>query len=343
MSKFESEINFQPQALRELVDSDAPVRAAEGLRERNVPAVLTVARGSSGNAVTFFRYLLGRYLGIPAAAVEPSLLTVYDAPFKAAGFAALAVSQSGRSEDVRITFEKLAGTAALSLSVTNDEASPMAGIADVHLFQGVGKEEAVAATKTFTSQMMLLALVVAHWSGDEELLEALRAVPGAMQQLLGEQEEINAASLRLAHAKQLYVLGRGLSLAAAQEAALKLKETTYKGTQAYSSAEFQHGPFAALDHRSPVILMGLSDATRSSNEQLLTRLTEIGADVTVVSADRDLLEMGRTRVPLPSGLHPATEAFLHVLVGQLMSLHLTSTLGLDPDQPRNLKKVTTTV
>ncbi|MEX2536827.1 MAG: SIS domain-containing protein [Trueperaceae bacterium] len=343
MSHLEKEIFEQPAVLQRLLESDEPKRVAGVLQQANCPFIVTLARGSSDNAVTFFAYLAGRYLGLPVASLPPSLLTIYGSSMKVDKALAIAVSQSGRSEDVRLSLEALEIAGALSVAITNDAGSPLAATADHHLSQHAGEEQAVAATKTFTSQMLLLALLVAHWSQDGDLLAALEAVPGAMRKLLAERDAVGHAALRLTHATDAYVLGRGFSYAAAQEVALKLKETSYMGTQAYSSAEFQHGPIAAVSPREPVLLLATGDATRESNAQVSARLHELKADLTVVSSERELLASAHAAIPLPQGLHSATEAFLLVLIGQLLALHLAVARGYDPDRPRNISKVTRTI
>lgn len=343
MSHFEREIFEQPEVLRRLLDSDEPKRVAAALREASCPFIVTLARGSSDNAVTFFAYLAGRYLGLPVASVPPSLLTVYGSQMHVDKAVAIAVSQSGRSEDVRRSLEALEAAGALSVAISNEPGSPLARVADHDLQQQAGEELAVAATKTFTSQMMLLALLVAHWSQDAELMTALERVPAAMQELLADRTSLTHAALRLTHAEDAYVLGRGYSYAVAQEVALKLKETSYMGTQAYSTAEFQHGPIAALSPRAPVLLLATGDATRESNALAAARLIELEADLTVVSSAKELISGANAEVPLPQGLHSVTEAFLLVLAGQLLALNLTVSRGYDPDEPRHLSKVTTTI
>lgn len=340
---FEREIFEQPDVLERLVTSNEPERVADRLRQADPPLVVTLARGSSDNAVTFFTYLAGRYLGLPVASIPPSLLTLYDSRMRVGGAVAVAVSQSGRSEDVRLSLESLEAAGTLSVAITNDASSPLAKTADHHLDQQAGEEGAVAATKTFTSQMMLLALLVARWSADDDLLAALEAVPGAMRRLLAEREAITHAALRLTHADDAWVLGRGLSYSAAQEIALKLKETSYMSTQAYSSAEFQHGPIAALESGAPVLLFATSDASAGPNGEVVTRLHDLGADLTVISSVADLLAAAQAPVSLPEGLSPVTEAFLLVVAGQLLALQLTASRGYDPDAPRHISKVTRTV
>lgn len=342
MTHFEREIRSQPEVLEAVLAEPAIAEAAEALAQRRPAALLTLARGSSDNAVTFFAYLAGRYLGLPVASVPPSLLTVYDAPLKAADMAVVAVSQSGESPDVVQAMRALGRAGATTVAVSNVPDSPLMTTADLALPLCAGEERAVAATKTFSSQMMVLARLVAQWSNDAELADALRGVPAAMRELL-DTPEATAAALRLTHADSAIVLGRGLSYAPALELALKLTETSYLQAQAFSSAEFQHGPIAALSPRDPVLLLAGSDATLAANLEVKARLLDLGADLTVVSSAAELRAGAGAAVALPAGLHPVAECFLQVLAGQLLALALAASRGADPDQPRHLNKITRTV
>ena len=305
--------------------------------------IVTVARGSSDHAVTYFSYLAGQYLGLPVASLPPSLLTVYGSSMKVSGALVISVSQSGESSDVVESLRQLKQAGAKSLAITNRSGSALETLADHALYLGAGREQAVAATKTFSGQMMALALLVAHWSQDTALLSALEAVPALLRQLLADQAPIERAALRLTHAGQIYVLGRGLSFGPALEIALKLKETSYLHAQAYSSAEFQHGPIASVDPKDPIVLIASDDGTLTSNLQVAERLHTIGADLTIISGAGALVGEANAPIALPAGLHPASEAFLQVLAGQLLALYLTRSKGLDPDQPRHLRKVTQTM
>ena len=342
MSHFEKEIGEQPEVLARLLEGETP-EVMDALRNAPARLVLSLARGSSDNAVTFFTYLTGRYLGLPVASVPPSLITVYASKMTLTDALAVGVSQSGESSDVVEGLRALKEAGATTVAVTNAAGSALEATAAFCLRQNAGQERAVAASKTFSSQMMVLALLVTRWSGDEALLGALNSVPALMEDVLENQTAIARAALRLTHAESGYVLGRGLSYGPALEVALKLKETSYLHTQAYSSAEFQHGPIAAVGPGEPIILLGSGDATLESTLLVAKRLGDLGADLTVVSGAAELLDLADAPIPLPSGLHGAGEAFLHVLVGQLLALHLTRAKGLDPDAPRHLSKVTKTM
>ena len=339
MSHFGAEIREQPTVLTGLLADDTIRTTAEALRERSPSFISTVARGSSANAAAFFAYLAGSSLRLPAGPLPISLFSVHGVSPRAAGGLAVGVSQSGRSADVIAAVRALSEGGALSLGVSNDPESELAAAAGWHLFQQAGSEQAVAATKTMSSQMFALALLVAHWAEDEELLAGLKAVPAALQALL----EDPPALPDLSAASDVWLLGRGLNESIASEIALKLKETCYLGTHAYSSAEVLHGPVAALDGDSRVIMLALADATVAPNVTTARRLLELGVKLTVMSSAEQLLELADSAVELPVTQHPVTEAFVQLLTGQLLVEQEVAARGLDADQPRHLSKVTLTV
>lgn len=347
VSHFEREIHEQPDVLAQLLE-DGPTGAAvqeiAGALKRRPPGLIaTLARGSSDNAVTFFAYLAGQVLGLPVASLPPSLLSVYRSKLRLQEVLAVGVSQSGESSDVVEGMRALQEAGAVTLAISNQEGSALTRAARYSLLQGAGAERAVAASKTFSTQMLLLALLVAHWGEDEALLGALKEVPERMQGLLDESQELEHLALRLTHARSAYVLGRGLSYGPALETALKLKETAYLQAQAYSSAEFQHGPIAAVHPTDPVLMLALDDGTLTSNTEAAQKLLEVGADLSVVSSDPALCGLAGAAVTLPGDLHPVSQSFLLVLSGQLLALYLTRAKGLDPDAPRHLNKVTKTM
>lgn len=345
MTHFETEIREQPEVLERLLGDAGPAAAVRALHERlgGPPAQLvTVARGSSDHAVSFFGYLAGLYLGLPVASLPPSLITLYGGELRLERALAVGVSQSGESPDVVAGLRALHAAGAAVVAVTNEAGSALTETADATLLLGAGSERAVAASKTFSAQMMALARLVAELADADELRAALRRVPGALATLFEHERPVRDAALRLTHADRAFVLGRGLSFAPAQELALKLKETSYLHAEAYSSAEFRHGPIASLHEGDPVLLLAASDATLPANREAVERLHETGASVTVIAADEDLLAEADAAVPLPADLPPVAEAFAHVVAGQLLALRLTEARGRDPDAPRHLNKVTRT-
>ena len=340
ITHFEREIREQPEILARLLDDETVQAVAGTLRGRNPKLIMTLARGSSDHAVTFFSYLTGQTLGLPVASLPPSLLSVYAARLHAVGTLAVGVSQSGESSDVVEGLRALRQAGALTIALSNEPESSLVRAADYALLQGAGREQAVAASKTFMTQLLLLSLLVAHWGEDKELLKALYAVPDALAATLeAPHDSLKETALRLTHARSVYILGRGLSYAPALEAALKLKETCYVHAEAYSSAEFQHGPIAAVNPSDPVLLLALGDATRASNLEAAAKLRDAGAALSIISTTEVTAE---TVAPLPAGA-PVTQVFTLMLAGQLLALYLASAKGLDPDAPRHLNKVTKTM
>ncbi len=340
---FEGEIREQPEVLARLLEDRAVQEVASALRRRAPKLIVTLARGSSDHAVTFFSYLAGQTLGVPVASLPPSLLSVYAARMHAEGTLAVGVSQSGESSDVVEGLTALKRAGALTVTISNDPESSLIRAADYGLLQRAGHEQAVAASKTFSTQMLLLALLVAHWGEDKDLLDALHAVPAALAATLETSDKLKEVALRLTHARSMYVLGRGLSYAPALETALKLKETCYVHAEAYSSAEFQHGPIAAVNPSDPVLMLASGDATAPSNLEAATKLRAANADLSVIGSDKETGSEATAAVSLPPGYPPVTQAFSFVLAGQLLALHLASAKGLNPDAPRHLNKVTKTM
>ncbi len=337
---FEREIREQPGVLAKLLDDVSVQEVAGALREHAPKLIVTLARGSSDHAVTFFSYLAGQTLGLPVASLPPSLLSVYAARLHAENTLAIGVSQSGESSDVVEGLSALRRAGALTVALSNDPESSLVRTADYALLQGAGPEQAVAASKTFMTQLLLLSLLVAYWGEDEALLKALQAVPAALSTTLDTaQSSLRETALRLTHARSMYVLGRGLSYAPALETALKLKETCYVHAEAYSSAEFQHGPIAAVNPSDPVLMLSVDDATKASNLEAAAKLRAAGAALSIVGAAESTAE---TVSPLPAEA-PVTEAFVLMLTGQLLALYLAEAKGLDPDAPRHLNKVTKTM
>ncbi len=342
-SHFEREIAQQPDVLRKLLQHPVPKDVGAALRAAPPKQVLTLARGSSDNAVMFFSYLVGTTLGYAVASVPPSLVTIYRAPLNPSDALVVGVSQSGESQDVVAALKALAATGATTLAVSNHEGSSLERAADYAVSLGVGAEQAIAASKTFTAQMMALALVVAEWADDDALRDALLRVPDALDQLLEDTSAIDAAAVRLTHAEQIDVLGRGLAFGPAQEIALKLKETTYIHAHAYSSAEFQHGPIASLGSGEPVLLLGMDDVSSATTLEAAVKLKTTGAHLMVMASNQDLLSQASTPIPLPPETSPVVQAFLHVVGGQWLALRTAQERGLDPDAPRHLNKVTQTL
>jgi glucosamine--fructose-6-phosphate aminotransferase (isomerizing) len=270
------------------------------------------------------------------ASVGPSIASVYGGPLALAGGLFVVVSQSGRSPDLLRLTEVARRGGALVVGFVNDECAPLAGLCDVALPLCAGAETSVAATKSFLLSGLAFLQLVAHWSADPALRDAVAAFPGA----LGAASRLDwwPALADLAGATSLYVLGRGTGLGAAAEIALKLKETCRLHAEAFSTAEVLHGPLALVDRGFPVLVVGQDDDSAATTRSVAARLVALGADV------RSALDVaGATRLPVPSGVPPAIAPLCQVQSFYLAVHRLAAARGLDPDAPAHLRKVTETM
>jgi glucosamine--fructose-6-phosphate aminotransferase (isomerizing) len=311
-------------------------RLGERLRQLEPRAVVTCARGSSDHAATFAKYLIETRLGVLTSSAAPSVSSVYAATPNFAGTVFLAISQSGASPDLLATVRAARDAGALAVALVNAESSPLARIADFTVPLCAGIERSVAATKSYIASLSAIIQLVGSWARDSRLLEALTAVPALLEQAW--QLDWSPAVSRLSVASDLYVLGRGLGLGAAQEAALKFKETCGLHAEAVSSAEVRHGPMALIRAGFPVLIFTQDDETRGGVESLADELAERRADVMLAGS----------RVPraliLPSQrAHPVLEPMLIVQSFYRMVNALALARGRNPDQPPYLQKVTETV
>ncbi|KUR72101.1 SIS domain-containing protein [Novosphingobium sp. FSW06-99] len=315
-------------------DGGAAIRAlAARLRADPPRAVVTIARGSSDNAATYARYLIETRLEVLTASLAPSTASVFTAQPDMAGVLALAISQSGRSPDLIAAARAARDGGALLVVLVNDTASPLAAMADVVIPLDAGPELAVAATKSFITALSAIAALVACWSGDDAMLAAVEALPQQLEAAWHSdwQHFVDA----LADAVGLYVLGRGPGFAAAQEAALKLKETCGLHAEAFSAAEVRHGPMALIHSGFPVIAFVPDDAGREGVDAAIAAARAQGAT---------MLEVGGVD---PSGpaiprTHPALTPIVQIQGFYRLVDALAARRGYDPDSPPHLAKVTST-
>lgn len=338
----------QTQMLREITEIPAitgrqisegsSIYRAEGERlRREAPRFLvTCARGSSDQAVTYFKYLVEQRIGIPVASIGPSVASVYNARLKFEGGVLLTVSQSGGSPDLVSLQERAAAGGARTVALLNVADSPVGKAAGSVLPVMAGAENAVAATKSFVASLVALASVVAHWSEDAALLDALNALPDCLAEAL--QCDWSAAATPVAAAHSLFTIGRGPGLGIAGEAALKLKETCRLHAEAYSAAEVKHGPIALARDRFAALVFANGDASDVSVRDAVDNLSGAGAKVFVAG------DIGRAG-SLPSA---ASRSVLLNPISRVTSFYrfvegLSVALGENPDKPALLNKVTQTV
>jgi glucosamine--fructose-6-phosphate aminotransferase (isomerizing) len=340
-----SEILEQPQRLRELLASQrgAVEKAAEAIRERDSRYVFLTARGTSDNAGRYANYLLGGVNGFPVALATPSLFTFYKTPPKLTDALVIAISQSGRSPDIISVLAEARRQGCLTLALTNEPESQLAHSADLVLDLQVGAERAVAATKTYTAELMLLAMLSASLKKEEAAWSELEHVAGWADEVLELDMHIAQSVQRYRYMNQTVVLGRGYNYSTAFEWAIKLKELTYIGAEAYSSADFLHGPIAIVQGGFPVLAVAPSGAVFDSMLEMMQKLKgELKAELVVISDHPAALQLAEVALPLPQGIPEWLSPIPAIVAGQLFACHLTRIKGYDTEQPRTIRKVTET-
>ncbi len=306
------------------------------LRQKKPRAVITIARGSSDHAALFARYLIETRLGILTSSLAPSISSVYEARLDLEGVVCLAVSQSGKSPDLLKSVETAKAAGAFVIALVNAPGSPLEALADRTIPLMAGPELSVAATKSFILTLTALLQLVAEWSADAGLAEALAALPGQLAEAW--RQDWSAAVEALCPARNLFVVGRGLGFGLACEAALKFKETCGLHAEAFSSAEVQHGPMALVNQGFPVLAFAQHDETFPGLVELAGRFAERDATVLLAGAEAP----GAMTLPAISA-HPAIEPVLLIQSFYRMTAQLSVARGFDPDRPPHLNKVTSTL
>ncbi len=309
----------------------------ERLRAQPPRFIVTCARGSSDHAATYGKYLFETALGLVTASASPSVGSVYAVQPHMQDALFVAISQSGKSPDLLRNAEIAKAGGATVVALVNVVDSPLAKLADTVLPLYAGPENSVAATKSYLCSLAALLQLTARWSGDAKLLAAVDALPDAMRAAWAQDWSELVSGLRLA--RQMFVLGRGLGLAAAQEAALKFKETCGLHAEAFSSAEVKHGPMAIVGPDFPVLAFAQDDDTGDSTAAVAAEFRKRGAPVWLASSG----EAGPGILPLPVSPHPALTPILTVQAFYAVANALSLARGFDPDVPPHLNKVTETV
>jgi glucosamine--fructose-6-phosphate aminotransferase (isomerizing) len=334
-----AEIAEQPRALRRLLadGADAIREIAARVAERRPRFVLLAARGTSDHAALYAKYLIEITLGLPAGLASPSTLTAYGARPDLREVLWIAVSQSGGSPDLVDSTAAARECGALTVAVTNALGSPLDEASDLHVDVLAGPERAVAATKTYTSELLALHLLIDAWAGGDAA--PARELPDLAEEVLAGAVG-RAVAPRYRFVERLVVTARGYAYATAREAALKMMETSYLSAHAFSGADLMHGPLAMVDEDRPVIAVIPHGTGGEALAPVLGGLRERGADVLVVG-DETAAPWAAAAAPLPA-VDERVAPILQILPLQQMAHAMAVARGYDPDAPRGLKKVTET-
>lgn len=344
MSLF-SEISEQPEQIENLLASQrkSVERIAGEIRKRDIRYVFLAARGTSDNAGRYANYLLGAMNGLPLALATPSLFTFYKRPPNLKDALVIGISQSGKSPDIVSVLEEGRRRGCLTLSITNEPRSPLARTSDFVLDIQAGHERAVAATKTYTTQLMSIAMLSAALGGTKGSWDELHDVPRWMKSVLKQNSFVETAAQRYRYIDQTVVLGRGYNYSTAFEWALKLKELTYIIAEPYSSADFAHGPIAMMESGYPVFAVAPRGKVFNSMLEMLKRLrSDISAELVVISNDRRALKLAQVPLSVPVDVPEWLSPLICILPAQLFAYHLTRAKGYDTETPRSIRKVTET-
>jgi len=346
MSRMLEEIRQQPEILERTLHSELPrIRRLERHIARKRPRLIVLAaRGTSDNAATFGRYLLEVCTGIPVSLAAPSIQTLYQARVDFRDALVAAVSQSGESTDTNLVLERAREQGALTVGITNESRSSLAKLAEHVLLVRAGREKSVAATKTYTGQLLLIYLLASALGGRIRMAD-LERVPERAQMALDLEPEIAELAGRYRFMRQAIVVGRGLNYANALEFSLKMMETSYVVAERFSSADFLHGPIAMVEQSFPVFAFAPSGPTWSSMRETLGRIQQLKAETVVITdaGNREVGATGARLIRLPRRIPELLTPIPYIIPAQTFAACLAAEKGLNPDKPRTISKVTLTM
>ncbi|MGH3089012.1 MAG: SIS domain-containing protein [Rubrobacteraceae bacterium] len=340
-TKMLEEIRDQPEVLSKVLDEGWPeiLSAARPLRSDGFRSAMLAARGTSDNAAYYAKYLFEALLGVPTALASPSVFTLYGGEMDLSDMLVIGISQSGESRDVMETVRRSRELGASTVSVTNDEGSSMAEAANFHLYLRAGGEESVAATKTYTAELLVLYLLASALGGADAPGDEVKNLPDLARSVV---EAGWKGVARYRYADYMVVTSRGYNLPTAKEAALKLMETSYVVAQAFSAADLRHGPIAMIGQDFPVIAIVPPGKANAGLKELVGTLNERGAEVAVISGDEDLASRAAVGFHVPVSCPEELSPVLYAMPPQMFAHDLSLLKRLDPDSPRGLSKVTET-
>jgi glucosamine--fructose-6-phosphate aminotransferase (isomerizing) len=345
MSKMLEEIRQQPVAIERTLRSALP--EARKLRRRceetRPQLVLLAARGTSDNAALFGRYLIEITTGIPVSLAAPSVSTLYGSSLSLAHAMAVGISQSGESTDVNLVIERAREAGAFTIGITNEAQSALARIPDQAFLVRAGREKSVAATKTYTGQLLVFYLIA--WAlGAPFQVEDLARIADSAAAALKLEDAIRLRAERYRFMERALVVARGLNYANAFEFALKLKETCYVMAEGFSGADLLHGPIAMVENAFPAFVFAPAGVTWLGQRELLDKLAQLKADTLTITdrGNRETARHGNSLV-IPAKLPDLYTPIPYIIPAQLFAACLAEIKGLDPDRPRTLSKITRTL
>ena len=340
-SQLWEEIKQQPEVLADAITVNGPMAGdiAKWATSQDYSYALIAARGTSDNAARYAQYLWGHQNRLNVALAAPSLFGPLRGPPNLERALVVGISQSGESPDLVAVLEEGRRQGRPTLAITNHAESPMARSADRVLELRAGTEKAVAATKTYTTELVAIALLSAAMLDDESMSASLRQVPNLVGQVVGDSPAINQAATARSDMNRCVVLGRGYHQSTAFEWALKMAELTYVVAQPFSTADFRHGPIAMIEQGFPVMAVSTMGPLHDEVTEVIADVIEAGARVVAITDDPRCPATDRILLPTTA---PSLSPLVSIVAAQIFTYHLARAKGLDPDRPRGLHKVTKT-
>ncbi len=339
------EIHEQPAAIRETLEREGAhiAEVAAAVRDRRPRMVILAARGTSDNAGTYLRYIVGAVNGVVVAPAAPSLLTVYGSRMQIEDTVVIGISQSGKATDVIEVLAASRELGAMTIALTNTADSPIVEASEFALLTHAREEKAVAATKTYTTALAVLHQLAACWAERADLIDAIHHVPEVIESVFSELEpHIASRAERYTFMDICTVLARGINYASAKEVGLKLQECCLINPEIWSSADYMHGPIAALQPGDPVILLAPRGPSLGSMLEVGRAVQERRGEMVVFSDDEEALAAARVPMRLPDLGEGYWSPMVIAVAGQLFAYYLAVHKNLNPDKPRGLNKVTLT-
>lgn len=344
MSIMLKEIEHEPVAVKRCLEENTETieKLVEAIKRENITSLFIAARGTSYHASVYAKYITEYMIGLPVSLAAPSIFTLYDGHVNLKNSLVIGVSQSGKAEDVLEVLRNANKQGALTVGITNSVGSPIATEAKYHLYCAAGEEISVAATKTFTTQMLLFATLSAYWSGNRGLMSELESLPDKISRTLEMMENINDLVKKYKDMEECFVLARGVNYAIALETALKIQETSYIRAKGFAISDFAHGPIAMIDKKIPVIIYAPEGQSLNNALSMIERLKEEDIELIIVTNSRKLSDHENNIVMIPETQNDIISPFYNAVFAQMFACKLSLARGLNPDKPRMLQKVTIT-
>ncbi|MFQ3548991.1 MAG: SIS domain-containing protein, partial [Armatimonadota bacterium] len=312
------------------------------IRKRDIRFAVIAARGTSDHAGIYGKYLLEIKNGMPTALANCSAFTLYNADIHLENTLVIGVSQSGQALDVIEYLLQAKKRNALTVAITNEPDSNITEIADYVIFCNAKKEEAIAATKTYTSSLGVFYLISAILADNDKSIDMLVNCANEIKYALELDKIISEIVQKYKNMQSGAVISRGINYCTALEVSLKLAETSYIGMRGYSSADFLHGPIVSIHKDNPCLIIAPKGKAFDSIFETSQKLAEKKANTIIFSSEESILDIAKSKIKLNTMVSEELSPLVYVIAGQLFAYHLAIAKGNNPDKPEGLNKVTLT-